>query len=76
MNEVRQEIKEAERLRLKQWSEEREKKLREEETAAAAAQDTSSGTSTNRPTIAPRKISRKDNSPVKVRKICTRQNRC
>ncbi|KAF9654262.1 ATP11-domain-containing protein [Thelephora ganbajun] len=65
LNEIRQEIKEAERFRLKQWSEERGKKLQEEEAAAASAQQTSSGASTSGPTPAPRKTSRKDNSPVK-----------
>ena len=65
---MRQEIRETERLRLKQWSEERGKKLQEEEAAAASGQDTSSGASTSRPTPASRKTDRKDNSPVKVRK--------
>jgi len=67
LHEIRQEIREAERVRLKQWSEEREKKLQEEEAAAASTQETSSGASTSRRTPAPRKTSREDNSPVKVR---------
>lgn len=66
LNEIRQEIKEAETLRLKKWSEEREKKLQEEEAVATAAEGTSSGASTSRPTPIQKKINRKDNSPVKV----------
>ena len=69
LNEIRQEVKDAERTRLKQWSEERERKLQEEEAAAASAQETPSRASTTRPTPAPRKINRKDNSPVKVREL-------
>ena len=57
-----------ERVRLKEWSEEREKKLQEEEAAVAPAQQTSSGASASRPTPALRKNSRKDSSQgTKVR---------
>lgn len=74
LNEMRQEVKEAERLRLKKWSEEREKRLaEEEETESVAAQETSSGAPTSRPAPAQRKTSRKDNSPVKVTGISSSQ---
>ena len=71
LNEMRQEIKEAERLRLKKWSEEQEKRLREEEATATSTKGTSSETSTSQPTPVQRKTSRKDNSPVKVLKSRT-----
>ena len=66
LKEMRQEVKEAERLRLKKWSEERENRLQEEVTASVAAQETPSGVPTSRPAPTQRKTSRKDNSPVKV----------
>lgn len=62
LNEIRQEIKEAEDLRLKKWSKDHERRLQEEE----AATKTPPEASTNRPTPAQRKIGRKDSSPVKV----------
>jgi len=74
LNEIRQEIKEAESLRLKQWSEERERKPHEEDAIATPSQKTSSGVSTSRPDPAPRRTSRKDNSPVKVQKPGIRQS--
>ena len=66
LNEIRQEIKEADRLRLKEWSEDQEKRSQAEETAAASARKTASGAPTGRPTPALKKTIRKDNSPVKV----------
>ena len=51
LNEMRQEIKEAERLRLKKWSEEREKRSQEEGAIAVAAKEISSGVSTGRPAL-------------------------
>ena len=69
LNEIRQEIKEADRLRLKEWSEEQEKRSQAEETAAASAEETTSGAPTGRPAPALKKAIRRDNSPVKVPKL-------
>ena len=69
LNEIRQEIKEADRLRLKEWSEEQEKRLQAEEAATASAKETTSRAPTGRPTPALKKTIRKDNSPVKVPKL-------
>jgi hypothetical protein len=74
LNEVREEIKEAERLRLKKWSEGWEKRSREDEGTAASTKETFPKTSSSHPTLTQRKTSRKDNSPVKVTKSRTHSN--
>jgi hypothetical protein len=66
LNEIRQEVKEVESLRLKKWSEERKTRLQEEKAAAVAAGETQSGVSTSLPTPTQRKTNRNDNPPVKV----------
>lgn len=69
LSEIRQEIKDAENLRLKKWSEEREQKLQGEETEVASAKQTPPGDLGIRPATTQKKTGRKDNSPVKVRTV-------